>query len=280
MLTINIMFLSPLTGGVENAKRAELLARADYFRGYDVVTLQEGFNNAPTNTVKAGLAAEYPHQTPTLGRSSSGWDDTRNEGLFWSLTPENGGVSVLSKWPIVEKIQYIYSEGCGWDWFANKGFVFVTLDVRGAAVHVVATHAQAEDSMCDDAAAVRATQFAEMDDFLDDQDIPADEPVIVAGDLNVNRSTPEYAAMLAATDTVPPTSYDGAANSFDPGSNSLAGHRYAGYPAEHLDYVLLRRGHQMPGQWTNTVLTPKSPPWTSGDTTFDDYSDHYPVAGG
>nr|WP_206050637.1 endonuclease/exonuclease/phosphatase family protein [Nocardioides speluncae] len=103
--------------------------------------------------------------------------------------------------------------------------------------------------------------------------------MIVAGDLNVVRTSPEYAQMLALTGTVAPTRYAGAPYSWDPSTNSVAASRYAGYQPEQLDYVLYRRANAKPATRTNTVLTPQSPPWESGGTTYRDYSDHYPVAG-
>ena len=117
-------------------------------------------------------------------------------------------MTILSKWPIAHKVQYVYSGGCGADALSNKGFVYVQLDVDGTPVHVVGTHVQAEDPLCfGRGAAVRAEQFATIDEFLDGLAIPSDEQVIVTGDLNVDRASPEYADLLAATDTVAPTSY-------------------------------------------------------------------------
>ncbi|MFI5626167.1 sphingomyelin phosphodiesterase [Nocardioides sp. NPDC051685] len=277
VLANNVMLLPELIGGIANSTRAGLLAGAPYLRGYDVLVLSEMFDNGPAATVTTGLSDDYPHQTPVLGRSRSGWDDT--QGAFSLLTPEDGGVTVLSKWPIVRKVQYVYKQGCGADWFSNKGFVYAVLDVDGAKVHVVGSHTQAEDSLCSDAAAVRATQFAELDTFLDAQDIPPDEQVIIAGDLNVVKSSPEYDEMLTLTGTVAPTREAGAPYSWDPSTNSIAASRYAGYAPERLDYVLYRRANARPAVRTNTVLTPQSPPFTSGGTTYTDYSDHYPVTG-
>ncbi|WP_206050638.1 hypothetical protein [Nocardioides speluncae] len=170
VLASNVMLLPELIGGLSNGTRAGLLASAPYLEGYDVVVLSEMFDNGPSTTIKTGLSDRYPHQTPVLGRSTSGWDDT--QGAFSWLTPEDGGVTILSKWPIRRQVQYVYKKGCGADWFSNKGFVYAVLDVGGQKVHVVGTHAQAEDSLCGDAAAVRASQFAELNAFLDAQDIP------------------------------------------------------------------------------------------------------------
>ena len=44
-----------------------------------------------------------------VGRSTSGWDATG--GNYSSTTPEDGGVTLLSKWPILHKEQYVYKLG-------------------------------------------------------------------------------------------------------------------------------------------------------------------------
>ncbi|WP_328528338.1 sphingomyelin phosphodiesterase [Nocardioides sp. NBC_00368] len=274
ILTHNVAMLPTILGGKANGTRADLFAEADHLRGHDVVVLEEAFDNEPSDTLKSRLASRYPHQTPVLGRSRSGWDETL--GSYSALTPEDGGVTVLSRWPITHRVQYVYADGCGADWFANKGFVYARLDVDGRPVHVVGTHVQAEDPACfGSGAAVRAEQFAELDGFLDGLAIPADEPIVIAGDLNVVKDSPEYATMLTALDAAAPA-FAGHPYSWDPETNPLA----SSGGREQLDYVLFRRGHQQPRGWTNTTLTPTSPPWSSGGTTYTDYSDHYPVLGG
>lgn len=273
ILTHNVAMLPAIAGGKANATRAQLIADAGYVRGHDVVVLEEAFDNGPSDTLKSRLSSRYPHQTPVLGRSRSGWDETL--GSYSSLTPEDGGVTILSRWPITHRVQYVYADGCDADWFANKGFVYARLDVDGRPVHVVGTHVQAEAALCSDSAATRARQFAELDGFLDGLAIPADEPIVIAGDLNVIKASPEYDAMLAALDVTAPT-HAGHPYSWDPETNPLA----SSGGREHLDYVLFRRGHPQPRGWTNTTLTPTSPPWSAGGTTYTDYSDHYPVLGG
>lgn len=72
------------------------------------------------------LKKEYPNQTAVLGRSSgSEWDKTL--GNYSSSTPEDGGVAIVSKWPIAEKIQYVFAKGCGPDNLSNKGFVYTKI---------------------------------------------------------------------------------------------------------------------------------------------------------
>lgn len=170
--------------------RASEIPKASFFQGHDVVVLQEAFDNGASDALKSNASAQYPYQTPVVGRSKSGWDATG--GSYSSTTPEDGGVTVLSKWPIVRKEQVVYKDACGADWWSNKGFAYVVLNVGGTKVHVVGTHAQSTDPGCGagEAAQMRARQFNAIDAFLDGKNIPANEQVIVAGDMNVDSRSP------------------------------------------------------------------------------------------
>ncbi|MFE3650501.1 sphingomyelin phosphodiesterase [Streptomyces sp. NPDC059122] len=264
--------------------RAQAIASADFFHGNDVVVLQEAFDNSSSDALKSQAAAEYPHQTPVVGRSRSGWDAT--SGAYSAVTPEDGGVTLLSKWPVLRKEQHIYQDACGSDSYSNKGFVYAVLDVDGTKVHVVGTHTQSTDSGCKagEAAADRAKQLKELDAFLDAKNIPANEEIMVAGDMNIDSHGAEYNALLANADLAPADSRTGHPYSFDTQQNSIAAYRYPNDPREDLDYVLFRNGHARPSGWGNTVVKEQSAPWTVSswgkDYTYTNLSDHYPVIGG
>ncbi len=264
--------------------RAQQIPAAPFFQGNDVVVLQEAFDNTSSGALLRNAAAAYPHQTPVMGRGKTGWDATG--GAYSSLTPEDGGVSVLSKWPIVRKEQYVYKDACGADWYSNKGFVYTVLDVAGTRVHVVGTHAQSTDPGCatGEAAQVRSRQFRELDAFLDRKNIPASEQVVVAGDFNVDLRTAEYGTMLSDAGLVGADSRTGHPYSFDTRDNSIAADRYPDDPREDLDYVLHRAGHARPAEWTNDVVKEQSAPWTvtswGRSYTYTNLSDHYPVVAG
>ncbi|MEV6522064.1 sphingomyelin phosphodiesterase [Longispora sp. NPDC051575] len=264
--------------------RADLIANASFASGNDVVVLQEAFDNEASDRLKANLAGRYPHQTPVVGRSTAGWDAT--SGNYSGSTPEDGGVTILSKWPIERREQHVFVDACGADWWSNKGFAYVAINVNGVRAHIVGTHLQSTDPGCSagQAAEIRAKQLRAIDAFLDAKNIPAAEQVLVAGDLNVDHTSGEYPAMLAAGDLAGADTRDGWAYSFDTRDNSIAHYRYPGDPRESLDYVLFRAGHARPAGWRNTVLKAPSPTWsvTSWFTTYTytDYSDHYPVVGG
>ncbi|MFE0192828.1 sphingomyelin phosphodiesterase [Streptomyces sp. NPDC058989] len=284
VLTYNAFLMSKnLYPNWGQGHRAQAIADADFFQGHDVVVLQEAFDNSSSDALKSRAAAQYPHQTPVVGRSKDGWDATG--GAYSATTPEDGGVTLLSKWPVLRKEQYVYKDACGSDSLSNKGFVYAVLDVDGAKVHVVGTHTQSTDSGCGagEAAADRAKQLKEMDAFLDAKHIPADEEVMVAGDLNVDSHSDEYQALLDNGDLAPADSRTGHPYSFDTQDNSVAKYRYPDDPREDLDYVLHRNGHARPAGWRNEVVKEESAPWTVSswgkDYTYTNLSDHYPVIG-
>lgn len=283
VLTYNAFLMSRnLYPNWGQAHRAAEIPKADFFRGQDVVVLQEAFDNGTSDALKQAASAAYPYQTPVMGRSTSGWDATG--GAYSATTPEDGGVTVLSKWPILRKEQYVYKDACGADWYSNKGFVYAVLNVNGTKVHVVGTHAQSTDPGCaaGEAQADRAAQFRAIDSFLAAKNIPASEQVLVAGDLNVDSRSAEYASMLDNAGLVPADARTGHPYSFDTQENSIARYRYPDDPREDLDYVLFKEGHARPAAaWTNQVVQAPSAPWTVSSWgtsyTYTDLSDHYPV---
>ncbi|MFJ8800156.1 sphingomyelin phosphodiesterase [Streptomyces sp. NPDC102487] len=282
VLTYNVFLMSKnLYPNWGQDHRAAEIPKTSFFRGNDVVVLEEAFDNSASDALKSTAAAEYPYQTPVVGRSRSGWDATG--GAYSATTPEDGGVTVLSKWPVLRKEQYVYKDACGSDWWSNKGFAYVVLNVNGTKAHVIGTHAQSTDSGCaaGEAASMRSRQFKAIDAFLDAKNIPADEQVLVAGDMNVDSRSTEYASMLADADLVAADARTGHPYSFDTLQNSIALDRYPDDPREDLDYVLHRTGHARPARWTNEVVKEQCAPWTVSswgtDSTYTNLSDHYPL---
>ncbi len=208
VLTHNVYMLSTnLYPNWGQNLRASMIAQADYLRNQDVVIINEAFDNTASATLLNGLATQYPYQTPVLGRSTADWNATL--GAYSSLTPEDGGVAIVSKWPIEEKVQFVYSAGCGADALSNKGFVYVRINRNGQKYHIVGTHVQAQDSSCSagQPESVRRQQFTNIRDFLAGKGIPANEVVLIGGDMNVVRTSPEYASMLSTLDVNAPTAY-------------------------------------------------------------------------
>lgn len=298
VLTHNVFF--PVFGwglgeGPGNAQRAALIKQAEYIRGYDVVVLNELFEVAfdgsgPANIVLDGLYADYPYQTPIIGSDLNNhqWDQSIG---YINPVKKNGGVAIVSQWPIEEQIQVMYELSCGDDSLDNKGFVYAKINRNNDRVHVIGTHTQSESSNCGGepkGAGVRAAQLKKISAFIESKAIPENEPVIIAGDLNIKRGGPEYQSMLATLNTTEPV-YHNETESWNPAMNDLAAKQYPGYQPEHLDYVLLEQNHlQIPG-WGNATLVPSSGANNTWQDTVnipdfyhyesDEFSDHFPVAG-
>jgi endonuclease/exonuclease/phosphatase family metal-dependent hydrolase len=100
----------------------------------------------------------------------------------------NGGVQVFSRFPLDQVETRVFChrvELKGSDRLAKKGFVYARVALEGSRrVHVVATHLQAwEDRKAVD---MRLKEAAHIRRFLRERSIPADEPILIVGDLNVD----------------------------------------------------------------------------------------------
>ncbi|KAI1288823.1 hypothetical protein EDD11_009641 [Mortierella claussenii] len=276
VLSNNVYFLTEIINWGQRT-RARLIATSDYIQGHDVVVIQECFASAPCNILREGLKEHYPYQTSTLGHKISEWDSTW--GSFSSFNLQNGGVVVMSKWPIKEQHQFVFAGGCGFDQLSNKGFVYAVLNREGTNLHVFATHMQSDD-IKGLAAHYRGIDLDEWRKFTDARNIPEDELVIMAGDFNIHKMAPEFEqSLLMRLDVRQPDVYDGHESTWDPIENSIA-HR--NYPqrenGDYIDYVFVDKKHDRNVKSVvQTVLKVHSPSYSLGSEVYDDFSDHFPV---
>ncbi|MEU1280045.1 sphingomyelin phosphodiesterase [Streptomyces sp. NPDC005805] len=278
VLTTNTMLLpSFVSDSWAQNKRGELIGDAPYLKGHDVVVFQELFDNSGSaNVTFRAMLNGYPHQTPVIGRSKSGWD--RTSGDYKAFAPEDGGVAIASKWPITHRAQHIYDRACGSDALSEKGFAYARLSVGGSPVHVFGTHLQADDGGCDlgEARSIRASQLLELRNYVNSLNLPLNQPVIYAGDFNIDRAGSEYQTLLTRTYSGGPF-FEGAPYTMDPVTNSVARKRYPKEPRQWLDYVIYDGRHNRPLIQKNQAITPTSPPWSADGELYNHYSDHYPV---
>lgn len=303
-------------------QRIDLVGTSEYIRGYDALILNELFNDEASARLVQALSAEYPYWTPVIGRegtlitpdcaANDCW--TSADGRFDEV--EDGGTAIFSRWPIRERREIIFDTSCDMDGYANKGFVYVRLDVDGTPVHVIGTHMQADASSlgplvrqiaaqrpcpapedyphsatCPGESetpyqAVRLAQLMQIDAWITQQAIPADQMVIIGGDLNVDSvGTPaEYERMLCVLKASEPVFGGNPAISpprytWDTRLNGLL----LSSPDRplYIDYLLVRRDHRQPAAWYNDVIyaSPFPVTWDSGYARGYEYSDHFPVAG-
>ncbi|EQA73574.1 sphingomyelin phosphodiesterase [Leptospira noguchii serovar Panama str. CZ214] len=282
VLSHNVFMLPtnlPRWGNWGHDERAKRISKSDYVKNQDVIVFEEAFDTNARKILLDNLKEEYPYQTDVVGRTQKDWD--ANLGNFRSYSLINGGVVIVSKWPIEERVQYIFNDpGCGADWFTNKGFVYVKINKEGKKFHVIGTHNQSQDHNCSNLGVFnRANQFNDIRDFIYSKNIPKDETVLIAGDLNVIKGSNEYYDMISRLNVNEPK-YVGIPYTWDTKTNEIAAYYYENEEPVYLDYILVSKSHAQPPVWQNLAYDPVSKQtWTVSGYTSDELSDHYPIYG-
>lgn len=254
VLTFNTALLPSIAAETRQAERATRMA--PHLVGYDVLVLQELFVNDWREALLEELAVSYSHRGDLVGR----------DGARMMPWRQDGGVVILSRWPIERRATHLFDGTCsGTDCLADKGIAYVALRIGERLVHVFGTHAQSVYG--GDARGVRAAQFAQFQAFVAAQAIPPDEPVVLAGDFNADAFTDEIDGMLATLRAAWPEVVGDVRATWDPASNAFAD----GRRVQWLDYVMVSIDHAAPSEAWNRVL-----PLRDGEL---DLSDHYAVWG-
>ncbi len=225
--------------------------------GYDALVLTEVFDLAESNALLDDLRAEYPYQT----------------GDIFKLGKVLGsGTRILSRWPIVLEDSHAYSDCDGIQCAATRGVIYAKLNKQGKTYHLFATHTQSSD---DDANRnARLTQLQEMGDYIRSLNLPTDEPVLMAGDFNVNKiGLPQDRDYLEAVLNAREPQNTGHTLSFDSNTNHWAEAPYL----EYLDYTLVSNVNQPAVSATQEIIAPRS----LQDNLWGewDLSDHYAARG-
>lgn len=255
VLTYNT-FALPVVAGDIDARLNEMPA---HLKGYDVIMLQEMFASSAPSLMRA-LSGEYPYQTQILDKPG--------------VNIHNGGVAIVSRYPIAKTDYFVYPDCTGSDCFADKGFVKAEIIKNGRAYHVLGTHTASFDT--DAARNIRQTQFQQMRAMVQQQQVPSFDAVIYGGDFNVNKLKfpDDYSAMQVNLNGTVPVSTGYTESTFDPRVNKYA----AAYDTvEYLDYLVWSNDHRHPVESRNDVRVLR----TTQDSLWEkwDLSDHFPVLG-
>ena len=254
VLAYNVWALLPGIVSKDVSERLNLLKSK--LNGYDAIVFSELFDNSRREDFLNGIKGEYPYQTSVVDRSGA---------------IEDGGVLIVSRWPIETSSHTTFSACDAEDCISAKGVKYARINKAGNKYHVFGSHTQAWTSA--ENQATRAAQFQTIRNYIDGKNIPANEPVIIAGDLNVDKAhfQNEYNNMLSILGAaeVITSGYqytaDGRVNAWTDGS------------PEFLDYVLYSVNHLAPVSSSAQVLIPRS---VHEDVfTKYDLSDHFAVAG-
>ncbi|MDC5805292.1 sphingomyelin phosphodiesterase [Vibrio europaeus] len=257
MMTYNIWALPVIASHIGD--RYDLIP--EYVKGYDVLALQEVFASGRDAFLRE-LAKEYPYQTKMLDK----------EGI----NIYDGGVMIVSRYPIVNQAQYVFPDCTGTDCFADKGVNYAEVIKGGKAYHVFATHTASFDT--DTARDYRQRQFKQIRQLATSLNIPKTDTVVYSGDFNVNKLKfpGDYQQMIANLSAIEPTYSGYTASTFDPRINDFAGEAMSGGEnVEYLDYVMVSNEYQVRSYNDNRVDVPRS----TDERLWKHYnlSDHFPV---
>ncbi|CAH9063498.1 hypothetical protein PSECIP111951_02915 [Pseudoalteromonas holothuriae] len=256
VLTYNTWALLPPLASKNTGDRLDTIA--EYMTNYDVVVFQEVFDPILTAKFRAKVAQTYPYMTE----------------IPWQVGKIlTGGSFIASRWPIEAQDAVVYdacrADGC----LAGKGMNYAKIRKGSNAYHIFGTHTHAYTSEQD--VAVRFEQLTQLKHFIENKQIPYQEPVIMAGDFNVDKINfpQEHLAFLALLNATEPEAKGAYPYSYAGLVNIYADEAFN----EYLDYVLYSNDHLAPYTSENNMLTPRSidsQHWQSWDL-----SDHYPVEG-
>jgi len=256
VLTYNTWALLPGIESKNTHARLDSIAE-DIIPGYDAVVFQEVFDPALTAHFRSKISAEYPYLTEIPFK------------LGKLLT---GGSFIASRHPIIEHDDAVYkacrADGC----LASKGMNYAKINKGGNIYNLFGTHTHAYTTPDD--IAVRFAQLEELKAFIESKNIPSNEPVLMAGDFNVDKENfpqehYDFLNLMNATEPMAlgeyPYSYAGPVNVYSEDQYT-----------EYLDYVLYSNEHLTPVYSHNKLLVPRS--IESDHFTSWDLSDHFPVA--
>ncbi|RCI01568.1 hypothetical protein CU097_014297 [Rhizopus azygosporus] len=183
LLTLNIFMRPP---GVKNNANDYKEQRLDYIiehilPSYDIITFQEAFAFANRRVdkllVKAYDQGFYHHVASP-------------RHYPWELAGD-GGLLILSRFPIVQANRIEFSRGVHADWLSYKGALHALVQLNNnSLLHVYTTHTQASydnaGSFNLDDTKVRLSQFARVHQFIAETAKDDDYPILLMGDLNVD----------------------------------------------------------------------------------------------
>ena len=261
---------------------------APKMQSYDVVVFSEVFDRAMRRRLIEYMKPQFPFYTKDAGQCDLDCSYTDNKIC------QNGGVMIFSKYEIEqEDSEVFYESACklglmslvlssakrkciGSDCFSRKGVVYARIKKNGSIYHIFGSHTQASYKCKKNFPGVRTKQFQIINSFIQQKSIDKNQPVIIAGDLNVDKisATAEFNNMLVTLNASLPKQIGIPDYTYDPRDNCLA----EPGPREYLDYVLFRTDHKIPSRATiETKIIKCDRPYRRKGSDCFDLSDHYPV---
>ncbi|KAI8065776.1 Endonuclease/exonuclease/phosphatase [Gongronella butleri] len=184
ILTQNIIMRPP---GIKNNWSDYKDQRIDYliehiFPHYDIICLQEAFAFATRRKDKLIKEARL--------RYGFNYHVESPRKYPWNIGID-GGLLILSKYPILQADVIQYPRGKHSDWLSLKGALHAKIQVSSSSsFHLYTTHTQASYDLNNvinpDDTRIRLSQFAQLHEFISATARADDAPIMVLGDLNVD----------------------------------------------------------------------------------------------
>ncbi|MFB6350233.1 MAG: sphingomyelin phosphodiesterase [Bradymonadaceae bacterium] len=188
VMTYNVfMRPGPVSWGDANDCRAtaigkELAQRADKL---DIVALNESFSKDAVDNLVETVGQRFPYRV--LRRPEA------------KPLRVNGGVSLLSRFPIRDVYTQTYDACAFDDCLASKGFLHAVIEISDSLrVNVLASHLESGSSNADRRA--RHQQIQTIRDYMDKHKVGRDWPTLLMGDLNVDGIKGPIGALTDGTD--------------------------------------------------------------------------------
>lgn len=278
VMSYNIFHLPGIASVSHYKEKERAIAQLEYLKSMrnsiDVIVFQEGFNQQAETYLLDKLSRYYPYNTRLVGQFCYAGNYWNSISGNCSNSPfvVNGGVTIYSKYPILEKHQLVFEHsGYGTpDYYANKGAAFVKIKKDNYIYNIVGTHLQADHNAYN-GSSVRLRQLREIKNWITGFSISKNEPLIYAGDMNVEYTNPsDYAQMkhilhAEINYTFNPSTEMGTYSN----QNTIVVKNYPNYN-DSLDYILHSTEHKSP-------VTPPEMKVLRPMKNGEDLSDHFPV---
>lgn len=135
VLTYNLFLRPPLVKNNENDWKEERLE--DFLKiihNFDIICLQEVFgalNSRKLSFIRAAIKNGFFFYIDFTAPS------------FYSKYLSDGGIVVLSRFPIIKYSNYVYNYGVVSDSMAQKGIIYCQIEIKNSKLHLFNTHTQA-----------------------------------------------------------------------------------------------------------------------------------------
>ncbi|KAI7899890.1 Endonuclease/exonuclease/phosphatase [Cokeromyces recurvatus] len=205
LLTFNLFMRPP---GIKNNENDYKTERLNYIIRhvlplYDIITFQEAFayaNRRIDHLLKAAYELGFVYHVAS------------SRHYPWDLGGD-GGLLLLSRYPIIKANQIEFPRGIHSDWLSYKGALHALIKINPThLIHIYTTHTQASydnhGELNMDDTKVRLSQFALVHQFIEETSKEDTYPILLMGDLNVDAAIhdnktsldiPSYGSSLAYT---------------------------------------------------------------------------------